>query len=144
MKLTLTAAELHSLAKDSAHYAHKYLWSDGAETWSIQQLDWYVDDEARYGMGTDSTLELEATDLTAKGRRDFIRGFADASPLWYNVEIDSQTSTPWCAPWFWLVKPDWFDAQYTACEMGARFSDYCAETYDSFADTFRLIAEADA
>lgn len=141
MKLTLTAAELHSIAKDSAHYAHKYVWSDGTIDWEITHLDWYVDDEARYGMGADSTMELEAVDLTSEGRKAFVKGFVESAPAWYDFDVDSCLSAPWCAPWFWLVKPDWFDAQYTAREMGARFAAYCVENHESFAESF-LIDEA--
>lgn len=140
MKLMLTAADLHSLAKDHSHFAHRYLWSDGAETWDIRQLDWYVGDEAVYGGGEDSTLILSAVDLSQEGRDAFVRGFQDAAPAWYDVEIDSCLTCPWCAPWTWLVKPDWFDAHKTAYEMGLSFAGYCVDEHESFAEAFRFEA----
>lgn len=99
-KLIITAAELHEIAADENHWAHNYLWNDGAFTWDIRNLSDEIGDEMLLGMGTESTLELEAIEkssqiivvdldnFTAKyhAPTEFIEEFAKSAPTRNGVE----------------------------------------------------------
>lgn len=120
--LTLTAAELHTIAANSSAPEHLYLWNDGADTWTIDNLSDIIEDEALEGMGSDSTITLTADGLSEAGEAEYVRGFCAAAPDWYTGEdgcpIDSDASTPWCAPW--IVGHDFIDHSLTPYEMGQR------------------------
>lgn len=125
MQYTLTAAEIRDLAR-SAHFISFFTFSDGAQSWSLEALTDALTDEAILGEGPDSTITLVPDGLTAKGREEFLSGFLDRACAEYDVDADLMASTPYCAPWTWAPREDWFghncDHPYN---MGLNWADKC-------------------
>ena len=103
-KLALTVEALRALVLDSEHLAHAFLWSDGAYTWTLDNLlDATIDGLNSLDLSDVSApmplIEIEASDLSDKGKKQFVSGYCAAAPDGYNFEADTQTDCPWCAPW---------------------------------------------
>ena len=120
--LTVTAAELHEIASDDHHWAHGYLWNDGATTWGIKELSSSIGDEAIEDGGEYSTLSLIPDDLSESGREAFMSGFIASVPDEYDLSADLETEEHWANPWEWDKYRDYFDAHLTPQEMGVKWA----------------------
>lgn len=134
LTLTLTAAELKEMAYNPNAPENDYLWNDGAETWTLENLADELEDEALEGMGEDSTITLTAVGLSEDGEREFVQGFCNAAPDWY-VEnghpVDCDVTCPWCMPWipgidYWF-KPE----EMSAYKMGEYFYNSVADEMET-------------
>lgn len=113
LDLTLTAAELHLIAENHNHYAHNYLWNDGASTWDIATLSESIGEEAIEKAGQDSQLSLSPCDLSDSGRKLFTASFLEEA-----ADIDGPEKEQWSTPWNWDNYRDYFNAHMTPEEMG--------------------------
>lgn len=101
-KLYMTAAQIKALASNPNHDAHLFLWSDGAQDWTLDALADALTHEALEGMGEESTITLEMADLSDAGRALYIQGFCDHAPKGYDGHKDmAESPCPWCAPFSW-------------------------------------------
>ena len=121
--ITVTARELHAIAKDLDREEHNLLWNNGAQMWDIYVLACEIEDECLLGMGEDSAITLTADGLSEPGANVFISGFCDAAPESYSMERDFETDCPWAAPWYWIGKDEWFNPKLTVYEMGRAWAE---------------------
>lgn len=127
MQITATAAEIKALAANATATENLMLWNDGAETWTLENLADELTEEALEGKGEDSEITLTADGLTEAGQDAFTDGFLAAAPLCYNFEGDCQSETPWCAPWTWAGKDEWFSPKFrTPYQMGEAWAHQCS------------------
>ena len=122
LDLTLTAAELHQIAENHNHYAHNYLWNDGASTWDIVALSESIGDEAIEDEGKDSQLSLSPCDLSDSGRKLFTASFLEAAS-----DINYPEKEQWAKPWSWNKYHDYFDSHLTPEEMGKSWAHVMLE-----------------
>ena len=124
--ITATAAQISALAAANGEEL-LYTWSDGATTWTLDNLaEELGEEEALEGMGPDSEITLTADGLSEAGQQVFAKAFIAAAPDWYDGQ-DTESSSPWCAPWEWEQAAAWFDASLSPAEMGERWADICRE-----------------
>ena len=67
---------------------------------------------------------------------DFVYGFAAHAPDGYDLDVDCDLPSPWCAPWMWTSEVTWYRPEENAFDMGAIFAD------DVYEDLEAAIAES--
>lgn len=62
-------------------------------------------------------------EYTEEGQLEFIKGFLNNAPDWYDYGKDEETPYPWCAPWLWNEdeKEIWFSDKEHPYDMGKSY-----------------------
>lgn len=59
-------------------------------------------------------------------RAQFVQGFCEAAPAYYDHEADCAAPQPWCAPWTWAKLQEWALPGLTPAEQGRAWAQRCA------------------
>lgn len=115
--LNITIKELKKIKNNKNSVENLFLWTED------KKIENTIDDLVFvYGDNDDTdTLKLYATNLSEPGRNEFVDGFVENAPSWYDFESDSNTSDPWCAPWTSENKQSWFFPKMSPYEMGRKW-----------------------
>ena len=90
-----------------APWQEPWIWADAA--------DWFL---------KDSAPEFLGERWAEKVCQMFADGFADAAPDGYDPAVDTETSNPWCCPWFW-DNENWYRPNLTPHELGKVYAKQC-------------------
>jgi hypothetical protein len=121
----MTTAQIKALAANRAAAENMFTWNNGGDSFTLKEF--------AEGMEPDSYTTLTADGLNEQGQDDFTDGFFAAAPLGYDFESDCQSETPWCAPWHWAGKDDWFSPDTrTPYEMGKAWAEKHFEEIEEF------------
>lgn len=73
-------------------------------------------------------------EYTEDGQLEFIKGFLNNAPDWYDFEKDTETPYPWCAPWEWneSKKELWFSDTIHPYDMGESYVEHMSEMMKAF------------
>ena len=117
-EINVTAKDLLKIKNNRKAEENLFLWTDDKKKeYTIDDLYFIYKTHDK----DDKKIKLYATDLSDAGREEFVDGFNDSAPSWYDSESDGESSDPWCAPWTSQGKKDWFFPKMSPYDMGVKW-----------------------
>lgn len=109
--------DLKRIIKDKKSWESRYTWTDGYD--DEQDVEELYKNFKRRGVFIKDGPRLYTAGLSFIGMTEFISGFTDSAPDWYDNDEDLERLKPYCAPWEYASLKDWFNPKSkTPYEMG--------------------------
>lgn len=109
--------DLKKIISNKNSWESRYTWTNGFD--DEQDVEELYKNFKRRGVFIKDGPRLYTAGLSFIGMTEFISGFTDSAPDWYDNDVDMERLKPYCAPWEYASLNDWFNPRYkTPYEMG--------------------------
>ena len=121
---------LNEIIADENRCEHFFLYFEEKTNsyYTVKEMYELVEDEETI------IFDVVPYEFNENGEEEFIKGFLDNAPDWYDFEKDVETPSPWCTPWEWneSEKELWFSDKKHPYDMGKSYVEHMSETMKAF------------